>query len=303
MWCTNCNTAFCWSTGKVLNNTTIHNPHYFEYLRKNNGTNTPDYTQHMNNNNNCGNQYNRTYDNVMRVFNHCKTLHKSYHRKNFISKDLLPYVSNANISVEYYEVFKLISTQYENFVIYVERMVQRNRDCRYRVLETLDYSDTALEEYRIDYLLKKYDEQHFKDLTVRGSYRIQFKFEISQILEMAINVEVDVLYSVLNTFHTHMVNNTTLPFFDMYTELNNLEKYVINQIEETMYTYGYKSCFVKYTNLSDTFCQEANENKIKYESLISKLNDIKNGISPSRPAIPATKEDTNTKMPRTADIH
>ncbi len=34
MWCTSCNTAFSWKTLKIVNGT-IHNPHYFEYMRQN----------------------------------------------------------------------------------------------------------------------------------------------------------------------------------------------------------------------------------------------------------------------------
>jgi hypothetical protein len=35
MWCTQCHTAFSWRTGKT--ETAIHNPHYYEYMRKQNG--------------------------------------------------------------------------------------------------------------------------------------------------------------------------------------------------------------------------------------------------------------------------
>jgi hypothetical protein len=36
MWCTNCNTAFSWRTGKRINGV-VHNPHFFEWQRQNNG--------------------------------------------------------------------------------------------------------------------------------------------------------------------------------------------------------------------------------------------------------------------------
>ena len=35
MWCTQCHTAFSWRTGMIETN--IHNPHYYEWMRRNNG--------------------------------------------------------------------------------------------------------------------------------------------------------------------------------------------------------------------------------------------------------------------------
>jgi len=35
MFCTNCNTPFCWKTGEIQIGRNIHNPHYFEYIKQN----------------------------------------------------------------------------------------------------------------------------------------------------------------------------------------------------------------------------------------------------------------------------
>lgn len=37
MWCTQCSVAFSWVTGQVVTNGIIHNPHYYEWLRRTRG--------------------------------------------------------------------------------------------------------------------------------------------------------------------------------------------------------------------------------------------------------------------------
>lgn len=37
MWCTACQATFSWNTGQILHNVRVHNPHYYEYLRRTGG--------------------------------------------------------------------------------------------------------------------------------------------------------------------------------------------------------------------------------------------------------------------------
>jgi hypothetical protein len=37
MWCTECNVAFDWNSGETIVSRSIHNPHYFEWVRRTGG--------------------------------------------------------------------------------------------------------------------------------------------------------------------------------------------------------------------------------------------------------------------------
>lgn len=61
MWCIECKTAFSWKTGRI--ETRIHNPHYFEYLRRTNNQQTlENLNQQVQRDFNCGRHCFLNYD-------------------------------------------------------------------------------------------------------------------------------------------------------------------------------------------------------------------------------------------------
>lgn len=63
MWCVECHTSFSWNRG-VIETGHIHNPHYYEFLRKQNGNNPIPRNP---GDNPCGNENNLPYTHLLRV--------------------------------------------------------------------------------------------------------------------------------------------------------------------------------------------------------------------------------------------
>jgi len=81
MWCTSCHTAFSWRTGAIEQNM-IHNPHYFEYMRRTGGGQMP----RANGDIPCGGFPN--VQSVMRIFSRLKAPEKT-DRLFYILRELL----------------------------------------------------------------------------------------------------------------------------------------------------------------------------------------------------------------------
>lgn len=89
MWCTQCHTTFSYESGKKLNNTMIHNPHYIEYIFNNNENNNENI-------NNCE-QYN-----FIRYIN--SKLNNNEKLKKYINQ--IVYIINKIYDYEYNRLYK-----------------------------------------------------------------------------------------------------------------------------------------------------------------------------------------------------
>jgi hypothetical protein len=159
IWCTQCHTAFCWRTGKIETNA-IHNPHYFEWMRRN-GTlerNPNDVV--------CGRELN--------------------HNTNVLIRNLLAAIEisdNANAA-------KI--KQYHNNISEVCRKV-----IHFRYVSIPNYqhnSERVTQELRIRYMRNYIDEDQFKVL-LQKDYKKSNKYrEILEVIQLLSVTITDIVF-------------------------------------------------------------------------------------------------------------
>jgi len=181
MWCTQCNVAFCWRTGKIERGI-IHNPHYFEYMRKNGGEipRNPHEVQ-------CGGMPG------INVFYDVK--------------------GNFEEPVEYNARDK--SKSISRYLIEIYRMVNHIREVVLRDMPTRVDNVSNL-DLRIDFLRKTIDEDQFKSKLQRREKDRTKKLEQRDMLEMYCNVVQD-LFTQLSAKLVRKEKDAVEEFIDAET--------------------------------------------------------------------------------------
>ena len=159
MWCTSCNTAFSWRSMKILANNTIHNPHFFEYMRRvDNGTVTRNPLDIQ-----CGGLP-EAYE-ASRILN--KLIIDEY-RDGFSVENIMEFLRNA-IHMEHVEIGET-----------------------YRVGD-----DNSNDDLRVKYLVNDITKDEMKKSIVHRETKINKNRMISQILNMFVNVSNDIMQRIL----------------------------------------------------------------------------------------------------------
>ena len=143
MWCTQCHTAFSWNTGRI--ETRIHNPHYFEFMRRSQG----EAPRNQADNYICGQDI--ADNNTVRILN------------RLVKRDF-------NLEQEEWEIAKIIQS------------IMHLREVQAPAYRVDDQPDNV--EYRVDYLNGKTDEATFKKLIQEANKRHAKKREIYEILSL-----------------------------------------------------------------------------------------------------------------------
>jgi hypothetical protein len=186
MWCTQCNTSFDYRTGDVYTRN-IHNPHYFEWLRRNPGE---------------AEEPTRRVDGCLELslrsfLAHVRTeLRMSpEHSNTFTAEQKTKFVSLSNICRNYYHIIHLIRN-YAHVETETQDAFQRNLNLR------------------IAWMRNKIDDKQFKTSLQRREKHLQTDLRRHQVLTMVSQIVREQCVKILNSEYNETEWNTCLDRFE-----------------------------------------------------------------------------------------
>ena len=205
IWCTQCHTAFNWRTGRIESN--VHNPHYFEWLRRN-GNAVPRNPL----DNPCNNDLQHTDYTTIR------TMLQVRHPNHPLSKSTDEYLGRT--------VRNVIHMRY----VTVPRYRTEDRVVRNEIL-------------RIQYMRNIITEDDFKTILQRNEKKVEKYREIHNVLTILLTTVTDIILR----FRTYLSGTTNNEFNDtILKEINPLVDYVNECLRDTAKTYKSKNIQFNY---------------------------------------------------------
>ena len=198
IWCTQCHTAFSWRTGAIENN--VHNPHYYEWLRRTNGGEAPRNPGDIP----CGRELN---NNLTVMIGRCL---RTRHHMSPISKT--------------------VSARCDNII---RNVIHLMRGGEIRRPENYERRN---EELRVRYLMKEITENEMKEQLQRDDKRNNKNQEIVDIYTMVSTTITDILYRFLHYLqHDCHPNEFSTIILD---EIDPLITYANECLAELSHTYS-----------------------------------------------------------------
>lgn len=197
MFCTNCNTGFNWNTGRV--ETVVHNPHYFEWLRRN------------------GNQVNNQTGDIPC---NAQLTHTSY-------QTIRTKLTNKHAANQFSRVCD----------VFVSTLVRNTLHMRYIIMDRYAHSNRILrnEQLRVRYLRNQITDTEFKLLLQRNEKKEEKKREIHNVLDILLNTITDIVFR----FDAHLNQAPPGEWtFDILEEIDPIVNYANECLIETSKVYN-----------------------------------------------------------------
>jgi hypothetical protein len=191
IWCTSCQTAFSWHTGKIETGP-VHNPHYFQYLRQQGlnipRANHPDANPEARFEMLCGQV--PTADRILTYFN-----------------------ANNNIKIANTDINSCLRNylyEIQRFRTHIDEILNPRYRWQRNTLKT-QYNPEDYRDLRIRYLNKEIDEKHWNTVTMKRYKKLEYNKMISNLNQTLVAVFGDFL---TNCFSIKNVIIKDYHFFD-----------------------------------------------------------------------------------------
>ena len=224
MWCVECNTAFDWVSGKIVNGT-IHNPHYYDYLKKNGGIpRAPGDVL-------CGG-----LPNIRSMYEKISVLRATGIIEGDISEAMLRNIGNVH--------------QFVNHIHHLYTDLAQNTSYQ-----------TALKNIRIKYILSRISDDEFSTAIFKEYKKDSKNQKKKQLLQMVDNVGTDLLQNY-NAFLDKKVKRNQIIHVEQMIELINAFTKIVLYFNDLSYKYHWEfNSFIGYINIIVNNTQMNNEHQ------------------------------------------
>jgi hypothetical protein len=190
IWCVECHATFDWNTGRQTFTTNIHNPHYFEWVRRNNNGAVP---------------------------------------RNPLDIPHNPCAADGRLPTVYLITSKYCNDTTTRRITSLLRVLNHMRDYDVLENNNYDV-ETANRDLRINYLLNEVTEEVWKKKLQQREKHRDFKVAKSQVCEMLITVAGQYLNEIANSrVHINRLNEIVLDLEKIVEYYNESMKNVLDR--------------------------------------------------------------------------